>query len=78
VLKVLVKHSMRYACGIYYDNDDLEWNELMLERNTFSELVRSARKWMGKRRNSELAWASSVTNTGIERDIAPKLIKALE
>jgi len=68
---------MRYACGIYYDNDDLEWTELMLERETFNELVLSARKWMDRRRNSELAWASSVTKAGAERDIISRLRKEL-
>ena len=68
---------MRYACGIYYDNDQLEWTELLLERETFDDLLVSASKWIERRRNAELSWAVSVTKKGNERNITERFKKEL-
>ena len=63
---------MKYAGSVDYDNDQGEWVDTLVERNTKIELLVEMKRLLRTRRNSSVFFAVEIDD-GKERDITEEV-----
>ena len=73
---------MKYVAGFVYDTvppfDESDDGEFIIQRDGLSWLIDALKEYMPTRKNSEIFWACSIVEDGIETDLTNKVKEELK